>query len=238
MPADIKACIFDVFGTVVDWRTSVSKDLAAFAASKQITGVDWLAFAVAWRKLYQPGMEEVRSGRRPFTVLDVLHRESLVRLIGEFGIKGLSEADIDHMNRAWHRLDPWPDVVAGLTRLKSRFIIAPCSNGNIALMVNMAKRAGLPWDCVLGAETARAYKPAPEAYLASCRMLDLRPSQVLMVAAHNGDLKAAKAQGLGTAFVARPTEHGPDQKTDLAADSSVVDIPADSFVDLAQKLGC
>ena len=238
MPADIKACIFDVFGTVVDWRTSVSKDLAAFAASKGITGIDWLAFAVAWRKLYQPGMEEVRSGRRAFTILDVLHRESLVRLIGEFGVKGLSEAEIDHVNRAWHRLDPWPDAVAGLTRLKSKFIIAPCSNGNIALIVNMAKRAGLPWDCVLGAETARAFKPAPEAYLAACRMLDLRPSQVLMVAAHNGDLKAAKAQGLGTAFVARPTEHGPDQKTDLVADSSVVDIPADSFVDLAQKLGC
>lgn len=238
MPADIKACIFDVFGTVVDWRTSVSKDLAAFAASKGITGIDWLAFAVAWRKLYQPGMEEVRSGRRAFTILDALHRESLVRLIGEFGLKGLSETEIDHMNRAWHRLDPWPDAVAGLTRLKSKFIIAPCSNGNIALIVNMAKRAGLPWDCVLGAETARAFKPTPEAYLAACRMLDLRPSQVLMVAAHNGDLKAAKAQRLGTAFVARPTEHGPDQKTDLVADPGVVDIPADSFVDLAQKLGC
>ncbi len=238
MPADIKACIFDVFGTVVDWRTSVSRDLASFADSKGITGIDWLAFAVAWRKLYQPAMEEVRSGRRPFTILDVLHRESLVRLIGEFAIKGLSEADIDHMNRAWHRLDPWPDAVAGLTRLKTKHIIAPCSNGNIALIVNMAKRAGLPWDCVLGAETARAFKPTPEAYLAACRMLDLEPAQVLMVAAHNGDLKAAKAQGLATAFVARPTEHGPDQKTDLVADAGVVDIPADSFVDLAQKLGC
>ncbi|TWT14805.1 haloacid dehalogenase type II [Reyranella sp. CPCC 100927] len=238
MAADIKACIFDVFGTVVDWRTSVSRDLAAFAASKGITGIDWLAFAVAWRKLYQPAMEEVRSGRRPFTILDVLHRESLVRLIGEFAIKELSEADIDHMNRAWHRLDPWPDAVAGLTRLKTKHIIAPCSNGNIALIVNMAKRAGLPWDCVLGAETARAFKPTPEAYLAACRMLDLEPAQVLMVAAHNGDLKAAKAQGLATAFVARPTEHGPDQKTDLVADASVVDIPAESFINLAQKLGC
>ena len=238
MPADIKACIFDVFGTVVDWRSSVSKDLAAFADSKGITGVDWLAFAVAWRKLYQPGMDEVRSGRRAWTVLDVLHRESLVKLIGEFALKGLSETDVDHMNRAWHRLDPWPDAVPGLTRLKTKHVIAPCSNGNIALMVNMAKRAGLPWDCVLGAETARAYKPMPEAYLAACRMLDLKPSQVLMVAAHNGDLKAAKAQGLSTAFVPRPTEHGPGQKTDLAADPDVVDIPADSFVDLATKLGC
>jgi len=238
MPADIKACIFDVFGTVVDWRTSVSQDLAGFAATKGITGVDWLAFAVAWRKLYQPGMDEVRSGRRAWTILDVLHRESLVKLVGEFAIKGLSEADIDHMNRAWHRLDPWPDAVPGLTRLKTRHIVAPCSNGNIALMVNMAKRAGLPWDCVLGAETARAYKPMPEAYLSACRMLDLKPAQVLMVAAHNGDLKAAKTQGLGTAFVPRPTEHGPGQKTDLAADREVVDIAADSFVDLAGRLGC
>jgi 2-haloacid dehalogenase len=238
MPADIKACIFDVFGTVVDWRTSVSNDLAAFARQKNIDGIDWVAFAVAWRKLYQPGMDEVRSGRRAWTILDVLHRESLVRLIGEFAIKGLSEADIDHMTRAWHRLDPWPDAVPGLTRLKTRHIIAPCSNGNIALMVNMAKRAGLPWDCILGAETARAYKPMPEAYLAACRMLDLQPAQVLMVAAHNGDLKAAKAQGLGTAFVPRPTEHGPGQKSDLAADPVCVDIPADSFVDLAAKLGC
>jgi 2-haloacid dehalogenase len=183
-------------------------------------------------------MEEVRSGRRAWTILDVLHRESLVKLIGEFAIKDLSEADIDHMTRAWHRLDPWPDAVPGLTRLKTKHIIAPCSNGNVALIVNMAKRAGLPWDCVLGAETARAYKPAPEAYQAACRMLDLKPAQVTMVAAHNGDLRAAKAQGLGTAFVPRPHEHGPDQKTDIAADPACVDIAADSFVDLAAKLGC
>lgn len=238
MPSEIKACIFDVFGTVVDWRTSVSKDLAAFAETKSISGIDWLAFAVAWRKLYQPAMEEVRSGRRRWTVLDVLHRERLVKLIDEFAVKGLSDADVDHMNRAWHRLDPWPDAVPGLTRLKTRHIIAPCSNGNIALIVNMAKRAGLPWDCVLGAETARAYKPMPETYISACRMLDLKPAQVLMVAAHNGDLKAAKEQGLGTAFVARPTEHGPGQTTDLAADPACVDIAVDSFTDLAQKLGC
>jgi 2-haloacid dehalogenase len=193
---------------------------------------------VEWRKLYQPSMEEVRSGRRAFTILDVLHRESLDKLISRYGIKGLSEADIQHLNRVWHRLDPWPDAVAGLTRLKSRFIIAPCSNGNIALMVNMAKRAGLPWDCILGAETARAYKPMPEAYLASCRQLGLAPSSVMMVAAHNNDLKAAKAQGLATAFVPRPTEHGPGQTTDLAPDSNYVDIAATDFVDLAKKLGC
>jgi 2-haloacid dehalogenase len=233
---DIRACLFDVFGTVVDWRTSVSRDLAAFAASRHLPPLDWLQFTVDWRKLYQPSMEEVRSGRRPFTILDVLHRESLVRLLERYRLTGLPEADIDHMSRAWHRLDPWPDVLEGLARLKRRRIIAPCSNGNIALMVNLAKRAGLPWDCILGAETARAYKPLPEAYLAACRQLGLPPAQVMMVAAHNGDLKAAKAQGLATAFVPRPLEHGPGQTSDLAADPACVDLPVRDFVDLAARL--
>ena len=235
--SDIKACLFDVFGTVVDWRTSVTRDLEEFARRKGIDGVDWLEFAVEWRKLYQPSMDEVRSGRRAFTILDVLHRESLVTLVERYRIPGLSQADIDHMSRAWHRLDPWPDVREGLGRLKRAHIIAPCSNGNIALMVNMAKRAGLPWDCILGAETARAYKPMPEAYLASCRQLGLAPSAVMMVAAHNGDLKAAKAQGLATAFVARPLEHGPGQSTNLAPDWSCVDVAATDFVELAERLG-
>jgi 2-haloacid dehalogenase len=234
---DIRACIFDVFGTVVDWRTSVSRDLAAFAAGKGIAGIDWLEFAVEWRRLYQPSMDEVRSGRRPFTILDVLHRESLDKLIARYGIQGLTPSEVEHMNRTWHRLRPWPDAVEGLTRLKAKYIIAPCSNGNIALMVNLAKHAGLPWDCILGAETARAYKPMPEAYLASCRQLGLPPSSVLMVAAHNGDLQAAKAQGLCTAFVARPTEHGPGQSTDLAPDPACVDLSAKDFIELAQKTG-
>jgi 2-haloacid dehalogenase len=233
---NIRACLFDVFGTVVDWRSSVSRDLGSFAKHKGIGGVDWLEFAVEWRKLYQPSMEEVRSGRRAFTILDVLHRESLLELIERYRITALSEADIDHMNRAWHRLDPWPDVVAGLTRLKKKHVIAPCSNGNIALMVNLAKRAGLPWDCILGAETARAYKPMPEAYLRSCAQLGLAPAQVCMVAAHNNDLKAAKAQGMKTAFVARPTEHGPGQTTDLAPDPACVDIAPRDFVELAARL--
>jgi 2-haloacid dehalogenase len=233
---EIRACLFDVFGTVVDWRTSVSRDLAAFAKQKGIAGIDWLEFAVEWRKLYQPAMDEVRSGRRAFTILDVLHRESLEKLIARYRLEALSEDDRQHVNRAWHRLDPWPDVVEGLKRLKSRFIIAPCSNGNIALMVNLAKRAGLPWDCILGAETARAYKPMPDAYLNSCRQLGLAPANVLMVAAHNNDLKAAKAQGMRTAFVARPTEHGPGQTTDLVADPACVDLPAKDFVELAGKL--
>ena len=162
-----KACLFDIFGTVVDWRTSVCREVSFFFKAKSITGVDAMEFAVAWRKLYQPSMEEVRSGRRPWTILDELHRESLVKLLERYGLKDFSEKEIDEMSRAWHRLDPWPDVVEGLTRLKKKLIIAPCSNGNIALMVNMAKRAGLPWDCILGAETARAYKPMPQAYLAS-----------------------------------------------------------------------
>ena len=233
----IGACLFDVFGTVVDWRTSVSRDLAAFGKQKGIRGIDWLEFAVEWRKLYQPSMEEVRCGARAFTILDVLHRESLDKLIARYRITGLSEADIEHMNRAWHRLDPWPDVVEGLKRLKTKFIIAPCSNGNIALMVNLAKRAGLPWDCILGAETARAYKPMPDAYLRSCAQLGLAPGSVMMVAAHNSDLKAAKAQGMKTAFVARPTEHGPRQTTDLVPDPGCVDLPATDFVELAAMLG-
>jgi 2-haloacid dehalogenase len=235
---EIRACLFDVFGTVVDWRSSVSRDLAAFARQHDMAPLDWVEFTVEWRKLYQPSMEEVRSGRRPWTILDVLHRESLVALLARYRIQGLSEAQIDHLSRAWHRLDPWPDVLEGLARLKRKYIIAPCSNGNIALMVNMARRAGLPWDCILGAETARAYKPMPQAYLASCRQLGLPPAEVMMVAAHNGDLKAAKAQSLATAFVPRPAEHGPGQTSDLAPEPSCVDLAAHSLIDLAAKLGC
>ena len=234
----MKACLFDVFGTVVDWRSSVSRDLAAFARGKSLPPLDWLEFAIEWRKLYQPSMEAVRSGRREWTILDVLHRESLEALVRRYGITGLAEADLDHMNRAWHRLAPWPDAVEGLARMKKKYIIAPCSNGNIALMVNLAKHAGLPWDCILGAETARAYKPLPEAYRAACRHLGLRPDEVTMVAAHNGDLAAAKAQGLRTAFVARPAEHGPGQRSDLAPDPACVDISAADFVALAGELGC
>ena len=234
---NVGACVFDVFGTTVDWRTSVAREAGAFFKEKKIGNVDPMEFAVEWRKLYQPSMDEVRSGRRAFTILDVLHRESLVKLLERYRIAGLSQAEIDHMNRAWHRLEPWPDVREGLGRLKREHIIAPCSNGNIALMVNMAKYAGLPWDCILGAETARAYKPMPEAYLVSCRQLGLAPGEVMMVAAHNGDLKAAKAQGLATAFVARPLEHGPGQTTNLEPDWGCVDLAAKDFVELANRLG-
>jgi 2-haloacid dehalogenase len=233
---DVQALLFDVFGTVVDWRASIIEDLTRFGAQKGIEA-DWAAFTDDWRGLYQPAMEEVRSGRRPWTILDVLHRESLEKLIAKYAISGLSDCDKDHINRVWHRLKPWPDAVEGLTRLKSRYIIGTLSNGNVGLLTRMAKFAGLPWDVVLGAETARAYKPQPQAYLASAELLNLRPGQVMLVAAHNGDLAAASAAGLATGFVARPTEYGPHQKRDFKAERDW-DVVADSFTALAKAMGC
>ncbi len=234
-PTAIKALTFDVFGTVVDWRTSIAREGAALARARGITNVDWVEFADAWRALYQPAMSRVRNGERPWVRLDVLHRESLDTLLDRFGVKGLSEDEVDHLNRAWHRLDPWPDAVEGLTRLKRRFILATLSNGNVALIVNMAKHAGLPWDAVLGAEPTRHYKPQPETYLLSAEVLGLRPEQCLMVAAHNNDLVAASRCGFHTAFVARPTEYGPAQRTDLRAEHDF-DVVARDFVDLASQL--
>jgi 2-haloacid dehalogenase len=235
-PGQIKALTFDVFGTVVDWRSSIAREGQALGRAKQLD-VDWVKFADAWRGLYQPAMDRVRRGEVPWTKLDDLHRASLVQLLEQFGIRGLDEAEIDDLNRAWHRLDPWPDAVAGLTRLKRRFILATLSNGNVALMVNMAKRAGLPWDAILGAEVVQCYKPQPRAYLGTAALLGLAPAECLMVAAHNGDLAAAQAQGFRTAFVVRPTEHGPAQTTDLKAERDW-DVVATDFNDLASKLGC
>jgi 2-haloacid dehalogenase len=235
MTSNVQALLFDVFGTVVDWRTSLIDDLGRFGAERCIAA-DWAAFGDDWRALYQPAMEEVRSGRRAWTILDVLHRESLEKLLVKYGIAGLSEADKDHVNRVWHRLRPWPDSVPGLQRLKARFIIGTLSNGNVGLLTRMAKFAGLPWDVVLGAETARAYKPLPQAYLASATLLNLEPGQVMLVAAHNGDLAAAAAAGLRTGFVPRPTEHGPQQKRDFAAERPW-DVVAPSFTALADALG-
>jgi 2-haloacid dehalogenase len=231
--------VFDVFGTVVDWREGVARDAAAFLKRHGHDGIDPRAFADAWRRRYQPAMEECRSGRRSFTRLDILHRENLELVLCDHGIDPakVAEAELDDLNRAWHRLDPWPDTVAGLTRLKVRFIIAPLSNGNVALLLNMAKRAGMPWDAILGAEVAQAYKPQPEAYLRTADILGLAPGQVALVAAHNGDLKAARGCGLRTCFVTRPTEHGPDQATDLAP-AEAWDVVASDFVDLAAKLRC
>lgn len=233
---NVKALIYDVFGTCVDWRSGVARDVAAVATAKGVA-IDPLAFADAWRAKYQPSMETVRSGKRPWTILDVLHRESLVSVLPQFGlVEKLSESEIDDLTRAWHRLDPWPDTVPGLTRLKRRYIIAPHSNGNFALLLNMAKRAGIPWDCILGAETVKNYKPVPASYLEAVRLLGLAPENVMMVAAHNGDLRAAQAVGLRTGFVPRPHEHGPKQTTDLAADGDW-DVVARDFDDLAGQLG-
>jgi 2-haloacid dehalogenase len=235
-PTTIRALTFDVFGTVVDWRTSIAREGAAVGRRHGLT-VDWTAFADAWRGLYQPMLSKVRNGEMPWTKLDDLHRMALDRLIAQFGIEGLGDEEIDELNRAWHRLDPWPDAVAGLTRLRRTFILATLSNGNVALIVNMARRAGLPWDAVLGAEVARTYKPQPEAYLTTAALLGLRPDQCMMVAAHNGDLAAARAVGFHTAFVARPTEYGLHQKTDRVAEQAW-DVVARDFVDLAERLGC
>ena len=235
--SSIKALVFDTFGTVVDWRTSVAEQVEAVARQKgvKVTGV---AFADAWRAQYGPSMERVRKGELPWTKLDQLHRMSLDRLLPEFGLTMLSEPEKVSLNKAWHRLRPWPDSVAGLTRLKRKFTIASLSNGNISLMTDLAKFAGLPWDCILGAELARHYKPDPEVYKSAAEFLDLAPGEVMMVAAHLGDLRAAKAVGLRTAFVVRPDEygHGPnDRKPDLAA-SDAADISARDFEDLAGQL--
>jgi 2-haloacid dehalogenase len=232
----VKALCFDVFGTVVDWRESIAREAGQLLAARGITR-DWHAFADAWRARYQPAMEEVRSGRRPWIKLDDLHRENLLALLEVFAIDGLSDAEIDHLNRAWHRLDPWPDAVEGLSRLRRKYILATLSNGNVALMVNMAKRAGLPWDVILGAEVARAYKPQPEAYLRAAALLDLAPGECMMVAAHSRDLIAAAICGFRTAFVARPTEYGPNQRRSPSAEHAF-DVVGDSFIDLADKLGC
>jgi 2-haloacid dehalogenase len=182
-------------------------------------------------------MDRVRKGELPWTKLDDLHRATLLELVSQFRVMGLSEADLDHFNRGWHRLSPWPDAVTGLTRLKSRFIIAPLSNGNVALLLNMAKYAGIPWDMIFAAELFRHYKPDPETYLGAAMLLGLAPSEVMMAAAHNGDLRAAQACGLRTAFFARPTEYGPHQNRDFVADGPW-DVVANDIEDLATQMGC
>ena len=233
---EIRALTFDVFGTVVDWRTSIIRETRQLGADRGLD-VDWVAFTERWRALYQPAMEKVRSGEWGWTRLDELHRHNLDQLLEAFGIDGLDEIELHHLNRVWHRLDPWPDSVPGMTRLKARYILAALSNGNVALIVNMAKRAGIPWDVILGAEVAGHYKPQPEAYFSAAELLDLEPRECLMVAAHNGDLRAAAGCGFRTAFVARPGEYGPAQQQDLQADPGV-DLAASDMQDLARQLGC
>ena len=230
----VKALVFDVFGTVVDWRGSLIAEGRRLGCAKRID-VDWAAFADAWRAGYRPAMARVRSGALGWTSIDALHRMILDELLERFTIRGLSEDEIDHLNRVWHRLKPWPDARAGLRRLKRDHVIATLSNGNVALLTNMAKHAGLPWDCILSAELFHHYKPDPETYLGAARLLGLAPQEVMMVAAHKDDLRAAAACGLRTGFVARPLEHGPGVRVDRRPEKDF-DLNARDFNDLAAKL--
>lgn len=235
----IKALIFDVFGTLVDWRESIAREarqvLTPFVAPRGLS-VDWLAFADAWRAQYQPAMEEVRSGRIPFGKLDVLHRRNLDRVLADLQLDEVDEEARLELNLAWHRLDAWPDVADGLALLRQRFWLAPCSNGNISLMAGIARRNKLHWDAILGAELARDYKPKPAVYLYAAAAFDLEPEQTMMVAAHSDDLAAAAAAGLRTAFIARPDEHGPGLGE--SAPRVPVELIARDLKDLASLLGC
>ena len=235
----IKALCFDVFGTVVDWRSGVAREARVFLQHHGRPDIDAFEFGDRWRGFYQPAMEACRTQGRPYTRLDVLHRENLDLVLKFFGIEsaGMSAAELTEFSHAWRRLDPWPDAKQGLERLKRRFLIAPLSNGNLALMATMAKRSGLPWDLILGAEVTREYKPAPGAYLRAVDILGLQADEVCMVAAHNDDLAAARRCGLTTAFVLRPTEHGPWQTTDVGPEQ-VWDVVAQDLNELAERLGC
>ena len=230
----IKALVYDVFGTCVDWRNGVARDAERILKPLGYK-LDWLAFADAWRALYQPGMEEVRSGRKPFVKLDVLHRRMLDQIRPKFGLEKLDKKVADDLNLAWHRLDTWPDTVPGLVRLKRKFMLAPCSNANIALMVDIARRNNIPWDAILGSEIARDFKPKPAVYLMTADALNLQPNEVMMVAAHSEDLRQAASHGLRAAHVARPGENGPG--TGESAPRVPVDFAAKNMEDLARQLG-
>ena len=231
----VKAILFDTFGTVVDWRGSLIDELTTFGAAHRIAA-DWTGLVDAWRRAYVPSMDRVRRGELPWTTLDALHRASLEQLVAEFGIAGLTAAQLHQLNHGWHRLRPWPDAVPGLTRLKALHVIAPLSNGNVAVLVTMATHAGLPWDMVFGADLFGHYKPDPETYLGAARLLGLEPAEVMMVAAHNADLHAARDCGLKTAFFPRPTEYGPHQLWDFTADSDWTVVATD-IEDLAERMG-
>ncbi|MBY0285917.1 MAG: haloacid dehalogenase type II [Mycobacteriaceae bacterium] len=229
-----KALAFDTFGTVVDWRSSIIAELEKFGETQGIQH-DWAALADSWRKGYLPAMDRVRRGELPWTRIDDLHRMILEDLLGAAGVTSVCVEDVDQLNRAWHRLDPWPDSVVGLTRLKERFLITTLSNGNFSLLTNMAKRAGLPWDCVISAELFHHYKPDPEAYLGCAGLLDVAPGELMLVAAHPGDLRAARDAGLMTAYVTRPLEYGPNQRPHKVTEGEF-DFAATDFLDLADQL--
>jgi 2-haloacid dehalogenase len=226
--------LFDVFGTVVDWRGSIIRE-ARLAGRGRGISADWETFADAWRAGYRPAMDRVRRAELPWVKLDTLHRMILDELLERFSLR-LSEREKRDLNAAWHRLKPWPDAVRGLTRLKRRYCIGTLSNGNVGLLVDMARYAGLPWDCVLSAELFKRYKPDPEVYRGAVELLGLAPREVMLVAAHKDDLAAARRCGLKTAFVRRPLEHGPAAKLDLADDPRCT-VNADDFIDLARRLG-
>ena len=230
----VRAMFFDVFGTLVDWRTGVARE-AERVLKPLGHDLDWAAFADAWRDEYQPGMEEVRSGRIPFSKLDVLHRRNLERFMPRFGMGSLPDEVLRELTLAWHRLNAWPDVPAALKRLRKKFLLAPVSNGNISLMVDLARRNDFPWDAILGAEVAGDYKPMPRVYLAACETLDLAPAECMMVAAHSSDLAAAATCGLRTGHVARPDEYGPG--TGETRPTVPVDAAGKNLSDLADKLG-
>ena len=237
MNAPPTALLFDVFGTVVDWRGSIAREVRRLVARKGRRGRrDWGEFADAWRRRYAPAMQRVRAGELPWQSLDALHRMNLEEILPEFGLR-LTEREKRELNLVWHRLAPWPDSMPGLTRLKRRHVIGTLSNGNMRLLVDMAKQARLPWDCVLSAELFRHYKPDPEVYLGAAALLELPPREVMLVAAHKDDLAAARRCGLRTAFVRRPLERGPKSTPDLADDRRF-DFNADDFIDLARQLGC
>jgi 2-haloacid dehalogenase len=230
----VGALFFDVFGTLVDWRAGIAREAERILQPLGYR-LDWRAFADAWRDEYQPAMEEVRAGQIPFCKLDLLHRRNLDRILPRFGISGLGEDAARELNLAWHRLDAWPDASRGLTRLKRRFVLAPVSNGNISLMVDLARRNSFPWDAVLGAETAGDYKPKPRVYLSACEALDLPPASCMMVAAHTTDLLASSKVGLRTAHIARPNERGSGKGE--AKPHAPVDVAAADLEDLAVRLG-
>lgn len=231
----VRALVFDVFGTVVDWRGSIIREGRKFGKRRNLK-VNWNRFADAWRAGYRPAMDRVRKGELPWMNLDLLHRLILDDLLVKFRIEGLSEQDKDHLNRAWHRLKPWPDAVRGLKRLKKKFVIGTLSNGNVALLTNLAKHAGLPWDCILSAELFSHYKPDPQTYQGAARLLGLAPGEGMLVAAHKDDLRAAQREGLRAAFVARPKEFGPKADPDLSREAAF-DYSAGDFLDLAAQLG-
>ncbi len=231
----IKALTFDVFGTVVDWRGSIVRECES-SPDLEDTDVDWAVFADTWRAGYEPSMDKVRKGELPWMNIDELHRLILDELLDRFEITGLNEEHINRLHTVWHRLSAWPDVVSGLEWLRRKYTVATLSNGNVELLRNMAEYSGLPWDRVLSSELAGHYKPDPEVYLRAAESLGLAPSQIMMVAAHNSDLLAAKSVGFRTAFVCRPREYGPDQRTDLNPDSSI-EVVAEDFESLAEILG-